>query len=147
MFANASAERPAIYFTILGEPAIKMLRYQQQFTFFDQAKIDGGLHFVNLSQIVLDSDLSAVLDRIVKEVEASQAKMVVVDSLRTVVRKAGSVRLLSRLQVEVILPREIEGGAERVSAHVTPRGPAGRSSPDMRCSVAGIHYVLSPAGI
>ena len=33
MFANATPERPALYFTVLGEPAIKMLRYQQQFTF------------------------------------------------------------------------------------------------------------------
>jgi predicted ATP-dependent serine protease len=33
MFANATPEHPALYFTVLGEPAIKMLRYQQQFTF------------------------------------------------------------------------------------------------------------------
>jgi circadian clock protein KaiC len=33
-FANASSATPALYFTVLGEPAIKMLRYQQQFTFF-----------------------------------------------------------------------------------------------------------------
>jgi predicted ATP-dependent serine protease len=32
VFANATPERPALYFTILGEPAIKMLRYQQQAT-------------------------------------------------------------------------------------------------------------------
>ena len=31
-------ERPALYFTVLGEPALKMLRYQQQFKFFDPAK-------------------------------------------------------------------------------------------------------------
>lgn len=31
MFANATPERPAIYFTIIGEPPIKMLRYQQQY--------------------------------------------------------------------------------------------------------------------
>ena len=39
MFANATPERPALYFTVLGEPAIKMLRYQQQYTFFDQCQI------------------------------------------------------------------------------------------------------------
>ena len=39
IFANATPEHPALYFTVLGEPAIKMLRYQQQFTFFDQSKI------------------------------------------------------------------------------------------------------------
>ncbi|MGH7871721.1 MAG: RAD55 family ATPase [Candidatus Binatia bacterium] len=45
VFANASPERPALYFTILGEPAVKMLRYQQQFTFFDQSKLDGAIRF------------------------------------------------------------------------------------------------------
>ena len=30
VFANASPERRALYFTILGEPAVKMLRYQQR---------------------------------------------------------------------------------------------------------------------
>ncbi len=29
LFANATPARPALYFTVLGEPAIKMLRYQQ----------------------------------------------------------------------------------------------------------------------
>jgi circadian clock protein KaiC len=90
MFANASVKTPAIYFTVLGEPAIKMLRYQQQFSFFDQAKMDGAIRFVNLSQLVLEKDLAAVLNEIVKEVEASKAKFVVVDSFRTVVRKAQS---------------------------------------------------------
>ena len=32
VFANATPERPALYFTVLGESAIKMLRYQQQYT-------------------------------------------------------------------------------------------------------------------
>jgi len=88
MFANASHECPALYFTILGEPAIKMLRYQQQFTFFDQSKLDGAIRFINLSKLVLEKDLDAVLDEIVKEVEAHGARIVVVDSFRTVVRKA-----------------------------------------------------------
>src|SRR6202451_4198095 len=88
VFANASPEHPALYFTVLGEPAIKMLRYQQQFTFFDQSKLEGSIRFVNLSQLVLDADLGAVLDAIIKEVETSNARIVVVDSFRTVVRKA-----------------------------------------------------------
>ena len=53
MFANASAERPALYFTVLGEPTIKMLRYQQQFTFFDMAKVNGAVHFANLTDEAL----------------------------------------------------------------------------------------------
>ena len=98
MFANASPENPALYFTILGEPAIKMLRYQQQFTFFDQSKLDGAIRFINLSQLVLEKDLGAVLDVIAKEVEAHNARIVVVDSFRTVVRRAQSSATETELQ-------------------------------------------------
>jgi len=88
MFANATPERPALYFTVLGEPSLKMLRYQQQFDFFDAAKINGAVRFINLSQVLLDNDLSAVFDAIITEVEASSPGIVLVDSFRTVVRKA-----------------------------------------------------------
>ena len=87
VFANATPERPALYFTVLGESAIKMLRYQQQYTFFDPVKLPDAVRFVNLSQIVLEKNLSAVLDEITKEVEKANPAIVVVDSFRTMVRK------------------------------------------------------------
>src|SRR5436305_13718578 len=40
LFRNATPERSALYFTILGEPALKMLRYQQQYTFFAASKFN-----------------------------------------------------------------------------------------------------------
>jgi len=88
MFANATPARPALYFTVLGEPALKMLRYQQQFRFFDPGKLNSAVRFINLSQVVLEKDLAAVLEVIVQEVEAASPGVVVVDSFRTVVRKA-----------------------------------------------------------
>src|SRR5471030_1374477 len=39
VFANATTQRPALYFTCLGEPAIKMLRYQQQYSFFAESQL------------------------------------------------------------------------------------------------------------
>ncbi|RPI05257.1 MAG: protein kinase, partial [Zetaproteobacteria bacterium] len=56
VFANAAPDRPALYFTVLGEPSIKMLRYQQQFQFFDPAKVGTAIRFINLSQVVLEQD-------------------------------------------------------------------------------------------
>ncbi len=109
VFANATPERPALYFTILGEPAIKMLRYQQQFSFFDQAKSGGAIRFVNLSQLVLDSDLGAVLDAIIKEVEASNAKTVVVDSFRTLVGKSPGAAT----------EHDLQGFVQRLALHLT----------------------------
>jgi circadian clock protein KaiC len=83
MFANASAERPALYFTVLGEPTIKMLRYQQQFTFFDSARVNEVIHFVNLTEQALTNDLGAVLSAIVAKVEELSPRIVIVDSFRT----------------------------------------------------------------
>ncbi len=87
MFANATVERPALYFTILGEPALKMLRYQQQFQFFETAKLSGAIRFINLSDLVLENDLKAVLEKIIEEVEAVNPSIVIVDSFRSVLRK------------------------------------------------------------
>jgi circadian clock protein KaiC len=109
VFANATPARPALYFTVLGEPALKMLRYQQQFRFFDPAKLTAAVRFVNLSQVVLERDLDAVLAEIVREVEAAKPGVVVVDSFRTVVRKAGGGA------GEV----ELQGFVQRLALHLT----------------------------
>lgn len=109
MFANATPERPAIYFTVLGEPAIKMLRYQQQFDFFDPAMINSAIRFINLSEVVLEKDLKAVLDEIVREVEATNPGMIVVDSFRTIVRKSSNASSDVNLQ----------GFLQRLALHLT----------------------------
>ena len=89
-FANATPKKPAIYFTVLGEPALKMLRYQQQFSFFDESKLGKTIRFINLSDLALAADMNAVLTEIVDQVTAANAGVVVVDSFRTLARKATS---------------------------------------------------------
>ena len=87
VFANATPKRPALYFTLLGEPPLKMLRYQQQYTFFDPAKLNKVIHFINLSDIVLRMDLNGLLEEIAREVRSFNPGIVVVDSFRAVLRK------------------------------------------------------------
>ena len=85
MFALATPERPAIYFTVLGEPPLKMLRYQQQFDFFDAEAINQRVRFVNLSEDAMTGNLDRVLQRIVEEVTQLSPGLVFVDSFRSVV--------------------------------------------------------------
>ncbi len=85
MFALASPARPALYFTVLGEPALKMLRYQQQFAFFDATAINTAIRFINLSDEAAGGDLDRVLQRIVSEVKAAAPGLVFVDSFRSVI--------------------------------------------------------------
>lgn len=90
VFQQADPERPALYFTVLGEPPLKMLRYQQQYAFFDFDKLNASIRFINLGEEVLEDGLAAVLQRIVREVESAGPGLVVVDSFRTMVRKMSS---------------------------------------------------------
>jgi circadian clock protein KaiC len=85
MFALATEERPALYFTVLGEPPLKMLRYQQQFAFFDHDAINRSVRFVNLCEEAMAGDLDKVLARITEEVAAHEPALVFVDSFRSVV--------------------------------------------------------------
>lgn len=86
MFAEASADRPALFFTVLGEPPLKMLRYQQQFTFFDMKKVGAFIKYVNLSAELLNGDFASVLERIKEEVVNFSPSLVFVDSFRSVVQ-------------------------------------------------------------
>lgn len=89
-FANATPKKPALYFTILGEPAVKMLRYQQQFAFFDGSRLGKDVRFVSLSDIVLEKSLETVLEEIIRQVTDADAGVVIIDSFRTLARKATS---------------------------------------------------------
>lgn len=84
LFGSATAARPALYFTVLGEPTIKMLRYQSQFDFFDASLVGSAVQYVNLSEEVQEGELVAVLRRIEEEVVRVGPQIIVVDSFRTV---------------------------------------------------------------
>lgn len=88
MFALATRERPALYFTVLGEPPLKMLRYQQQYSFFDSDKVNESIRFVNLSGDVSTGHFDQVLARITQEVADFSPALVFVDSFRSVMLEA-----------------------------------------------------------
>jgi circadian clock protein KaiC len=105
-FALATPERPALYIiTILGEPPIKLLRYQQQFEFFDAAKVNTSLRFVSIAHEVLEGGLGKILEKIVQEVEATHPSLVVVDSFRSVIRASQVPELNEELSLQAFVQR------------------------------------------
>ena len=90
MFALANPERRALFFTVLGEPPLKMLRYQQQYSFFDLDKVGESIRYVNLAEDLRSGDFSGVLARVMHEVESFGPSLVFVDSFRSVVQTARS---------------------------------------------------------
>jgi circadian clock protein KaiC len=66
-----------------------MLRYQQQFDFFDLKRVGSEVHFLNLSEEALTGDLDGVLTRITEEIDRLHPGVVVVDSFRSLMRAQG----------------------------------------------------------
>lgn len=100
MFALATPARPALYFTVLGEPPLKMLRYQQQFDFFDESKVGKSIHFINLGDDAASGNLEKVLESIAVAVQTHGPSLVCVDSFRSVMLagKAGGSSFLNLQQ-------------------------------------------------
>ena len=88
MFSLTNPQNRALFFTVLGEPPLKMLRYQQQFPFFDIDKVDESIRFVNLSADILEGDFGRVLSHIAQEVRDYAPSLVFVDSFRSVGQSA-----------------------------------------------------------
>ncbi|MEX2109330.1 MAG: ATPase domain-containing protein [Gemmatimonadaceae bacterium] len=105
VFANATVERPALYFTVLGEPTLKMLRYQRQFSFFNPDLAGSAIQYINLTSEVVDGDLSGVLERIVSETERAKPGVVVVDSFRTIGAQQGSSARNGALDLDQFVQR------------------------------------------
>src|SRR5688572_10670089 len=103
VFANGTPKKPALYFTVLGESVVKMLRYQQQYSFYDESKLGKTIRFCNLSDMVLEKDLNAVLEQIIRQVTETNAGVIVVDSFRSLSRKAGIE--LGEVEVHAFLHR------------------------------------------
>src|ERR1700722_8141527 len=90
MFALATPKRPALYITVLGEPPLKMLRYQQQFAFFDGSAVGTSIHFVNMSDCSLTGDVGQLLGQIVTEVQVHRPAFLFVDSFRCLAQATGA---------------------------------------------------------
>jgi circadian clock protein KaiC len=99
MFALANEQRKALFFTILGEPPLKMLRFQQQYTFFDPAKVGPAIKYVNLADDLQKAGFEGVLHRILAEVQAFQPELIFVDSFKSVVQATkGAGETMATLQ-------------------------------------------------
>jgi circadian clock protein KaiC len=88
MFSAATPERKALFFTAMGEPPVKMLRYQQQFSFFDVGKIGESVHFISLASQVEVGNYDAVLAQILDDVRTHAPALVFIDSFRSFVQAA-----------------------------------------------------------
>jgi circadian clock protein KaiC len=95
LFHQARQGRRGLYLTTLSEPSPKLLRYMQQFAFFDQEALGSRVAFVDLGSVVRGRSAPEALQVIGERVEREEPAVVVIDSfkaLRDFFVDAGSFR-------------------------------------------------------
>lgn len=88
LFAIAEPERPGLYFSVLGEPIIKLLRYQQQFTFFQPERVGRDVIYIDLADELRTGGASHAFDVITSAVSKYAPSLVVIDSFRALIELA-----------------------------------------------------------
>jgi circadian clock protein KaiC len=84
LFAQAREGKRCLYFTTLSEPAIKLIRYVQQFSFFDSALIDDRVSFIDLGTTLLSANANEVLAAVRARLEDEEPDFVVLDSFKAI---------------------------------------------------------------
>jgi len=92
VFANADERRPILYFTTLSEPLDKVIKYLQQFRFFDVDKMGGAILYEGLGAELAANGLSALLPRLKDAIKTLSPKIIVIDSFKAIHDLASSTQ-------------------------------------------------------
>jgi circadian clock protein KaiC len=82
LFGWARQGRPSLYCTTLSEPAIKLLRSMQLFSFFDADDFDRRIRTLDLGLLAREKGVAAALARVKDHVEADAPEIVAIDSMK-----------------------------------------------------------------
>lgn len=84
IFNLARQGRKCVYFTTLSEPSLKLVRYMQQFSFFDESLLDRAVVFADIGSVIRGKGEEAILTEITTRVEREEPAVVVIDSFKAV---------------------------------------------------------------
>src|ERR1043165_7780900 len=85
MFANANDEkRPILYLTTLSEPLDKVIKYLQQFAFFDVEKMGKTVHYEAFGGELATHGVGALLPRLKNAIKTMSPKIIVIDSFKAI---------------------------------------------------------------
>jgi circadian clock protein KaiC len=102
-FANAQlGGRPILYLTTLSEPLDKIVRYLQQFTFFDEELLSSGaVIYDSLGPQLAEAGIAALVPKLKEAIKTQSPKMIVIDSFKAIHDLSTSVPGMRRMLHEV----------------------------------------------
>ncbi|MCZ7572329.1 MAG: AAA family ATPase [Ardenticatenaceae bacterium] len=84
LFHHARQGRRCLYFTTLSEPALKLIRYTQLFSFFDQTLVDEQIVFADLGATLRAQGPDQALIEVIERVERLEPSLIAIDSFKAI---------------------------------------------------------------
>jgi circadian clock protein KaiC len=84
IFANAAEDRPILYFTTLSEPMAKIVRYVQDFEFFDETKLGTQVIFEDVGPQLARDGATALIPLLETAIKTLAPRVIVIDSFKAV---------------------------------------------------------------
>ena len=84
VFHNARHDDRAPYLVTVSEPTVKMLRYQQQFTFFDPGRVGQNVIYLDIGSTLLEQGLDGITSQIEEYIEDYSPSILAIDSFKAI---------------------------------------------------------------
>ncbi|HEY8471547.1 MAG TPA: ATPase domain-containing protein [Natronosporangium sp.] len=82
VYANATEDRPAGYFSTVSEPLEKILRFGQTLSFFDPGAVGDRVFYDDLGPMLAERGLAGVLDRLRDFIRHRRPGIIAIDSFK-----------------------------------------------------------------
>lgn len=82
VFANATADSPALYLTTLSEPLEKFIQHGQSYGFFDSARVGQTVFYEDLGMMVRERGISALAEIVAQMLMQRKPRLIVIDSFK-----------------------------------------------------------------
>jgi circadian clock protein KaiC len=102
-FHAATPGSRALYFDTLSEPTAKKLMFLRTLEFFDAAKLEDAVHFVDVGSHFPSQGLKRSADAIVREIDRVRPAIVVIDSFKVFDSMARSAEELRNFVYEIVV--------------------------------------------
>lgn len=84
MFRNAAPDYKVIYMTTLAEPQVKVMKFQQEFSFFDDSKFQQSVIYQDLGSVLCRNGPRQALVLIEELLKKHQPRVIIIDAIKSI---------------------------------------------------------------
>jgi len=84
MFYNAAPDSKVIYLTTLAEPQVKVMKFQQEFTYFDFSKVQNSVIYHDLGSVLRKNGPGKAISVVDELLKKHQPRLLIIDTIKTI---------------------------------------------------------------